>query len=238
MGILTEKAARIGRRAIAALLPQDCLLCLAPASDALLCAACAAALPVLAAASCRRCALPLSEAGRLCGRCLQRPPHFDALLALHPYAFPVDALVQRLKYAGELAVAGYFSAALAARCRSIGADAVLAMPLHRRRASERGYNQALEIARPLARALALPLLYDACARCRDTKAQEGLKPQARRANVRHAFVAEKRAVDQRHILLIDDVATTGASLDACARALKQAGASRVSAAVIARTLPR
>lgn len=237
MPISAGPLATLRRRLLGALLPQDCLLCLATAGDALLCSGCAATLPVLPAPCCPRCALP-GGSGECCGRCQRRPPAFDAMLALHPYAFPVDRLIQGLKYRSELAIAGHFAAALAAPCAALGADLIVPMPLHRSRLAARGFNQAMEIARALAPRLGLPLAARACIRKRATAPQEGLSLAERRRNLRGAFAcrADFTGFTGRHLLLIDDVATTGASADECARTLKRHGAARVSVAVIARTL--
>lgn len=234
MSILAEKVATLRRRLLDALLPQDCLLCLAPAGGDLLCAACAAGLPQLPPARCPRCAQP-AAGDAVCGRCQRQPPHFDALLALHPYAFPIDGLIQRLKYGSELAVAAHFGAALADACRGLDADLIVPMPLHPARLAERGFNQAMEIARALSRGLGVPVAAHACVREKRTSPQEGLSPDERRRNLRNAFSCAGDFAG-RHLLLVDDVATTGASADECARTLKQHGAGRVSVAVVARTL--
>lgn len=234
MSILAEKAAAFRRGVLDRLLPQDCLLCSAAAGDALLCAACAADLPQLAAARCPRCAQP-GPANETCGRCQKTPPHFDAMRAPHPYAFPVDRMIQQLKYGHQLAIADHFGEQLAAACRGIAADLIIPMPLHATRLAERGFNQALEIARPLARATGIPIDSRCCARERPTSPQEGLSLAERRRNLRNAFFCSTDFAG-RHLLLVDDVATTGASADECARTLKLHGASRVTVAVVARTL--
>src|SRR5437879_1011914 len=128
----------------------DCLLCGAESAPELLCAACIGELPALPE-SCPQCALP-SRAAAVCGSCINRPPHFDATLALWRYEFPCDTLVQALKYRARLALAGFFARSLASRPLP-EVDVVLPMPLHPKRLAERGFNQALEIARGLARNL-------------------------------------------------------------------------------------
>lgn len=234
MSILAEKLPAFRRHLLDTLLPQDCLLCIAPAGNQLLCADCVRELPRLPAARCPRCAQP-GAANVACGRCQKRPPHFDAMLALHPYTFPVDRLIQRLKYAQQLAIAEHFGRALADTFRETSADLIVPMPLHPTRLRERGFNQAMEISRALARATGVPVDNRCCARNRPTAPQEGLGPLARRRNLRNAFSC---TIDLggRHILLVDDVATTGASADECARTMKLHGAGRVTVAVIARTL--
>jgi len=207
----------------------SCFLCRGSAS-ALLCAACDADLPRLAAERCPRCALP-SPRGETCGRCLAHPPHYDATVAALSYAFPADALVHALKFRGELALAPLLAGLLSESIDS-GADYLLPVPLSRERLRQRGYNQALEIARHLRRGR---LLVDACERSRDTAPQLELPYQERRRNVRGCFIA-KRAFDGAVVALVDDVMTTGATLDEMARTLKAAGASRVVNWVVTRTL--
>lgn len=234
MSILAEKAAAFRQRVIDTLLPQDCLLCCAPSGSTLLCTDCAADLPRLPTSRCPRCAQP-APGSEVCGRCQRHPPQFDALRALHPYRFPVDRLIQRLKYGHQLAIARHFGGALAAACGDLHADLIVPMPLHRQRLAERGFNQALEIARPLAAMRGIPLDGHCCTRQRATAPQEGLTLRERRRNLRRAFACNTDFAG-RHLLLVDDVATTGASVDECARTLKLHGAGRVTVVVLARTL--
>jgi ComF family protein len=234
MGLSISGAARTAwRRAVAALLPQDCLLCGEASGDALLCPDCAASLPQLPAAGCPVCALPTPH-GETCGECLKRPPHFDATRAAFAYAFPMDKLVQQLKYAHRLAIADFFAGELLA-CDLPRADLVVPLPLSARRLRERGFNQAVEIARPLARSLGIPLLLDGCARVIDTAPQAMLPWKQRRKNVRHAFECSMD-ISGRSVIVVDDVMTTGATLDEFARLLKDHGAVRVTSCVVARTV--
>jgi len=217
--------------AFAALARPDCCLCGRPAGrdGAPVCADCARDLPLPATHACPRCALP-SPKGETCGLCLRGPPAFDSTRAAFDYAFPLDVLVKRLKYSHRLALAGFFARALAPLPP---VDLVLPMPLHPRRLRERGFNQAVEIARPLARAANVPLALAAVARVRDTPPQASLERDARLANLRAAF-ASRRRFDGLRIVIVDDVMTTGASLDALARALKAGGAAEVHNLVVAR----
>jgi len=217
----------------AALLPQDCLLCGARAGAALLCRGCADSLPRLPSAVCPVCAMP-SPVGATCGSCLARAPHFDATVAGFRYGFPLDRLVQALKYQHRLALAPWFARALLAGSRPTG-ELMLALPLSTRRLGERGFNQALEIAKPLARALGLPLPIGDCVRVKDTAPQASLPWQARQKNVRGSFEC-RQDLAGRSVLVIDDVMTSGATLNEFARVLKQRGAGRVSNWVVARTL--
>lgn len=213
-----------------------CLLCRGAAESGLLCAACDADLPRLGRALCPRCAVP-STAGAICGRCVARPPRYDATVAALEYRFPADVLVHALKFRGELALARLLARLLVER---IAPDPrvhlILPVPLAGRRLRERGYNQALEIARHVTRATGARLAPEACERSRDTPAQIGLPWAQRASNVRGAFRAP-RALDGATIAVLDDVMTTGATLDEIAGVLKDSGAARVVNWVVARTFP-
>lgn len=215
------------------LLPPRCLVCGEPGSGGLdLCPDCRAALPG-AGPACTRCALPLAAPGR-CGRCLRRPPPLQAVRAAFVYAAPLDRLLPRHKFHHDLA-AGRLLARLMAdafvACEP--PQALVPVPLHRGRLRRRGYDQALELARPLAARLDLPLRADLLRRDRATAAQSELDAPARRRNLHGAFrVAERPLPD--HVALVDDVMTTGATLHAAAVALRRAGVARVDAWVCAR----
>lgn len=228
--------ARAGKRFGAALLAQDCFLCGAPSGDALLCRACRDDLPRPPALRCGVCALPTPR-GETCGACLKRPPHFDATLACFSYAFPVDCLIQALKYRHSLVVSDYLALALleTAPKPPVPANLLLALPLSAQRLRQRGFNQALEIARPLAHHLGLPLLIDGYRRAIDTVPQTGLPWQERRKNIQGAFECTLD-LSGKTLIVIDDVMTTGATLDEFARTLKKHGAANVINWVVARTL--
>ena len=240
MPILTQikglKSGPLGRCIARVALTQDCLLCAAAGTDDILCPACAADLPRLAEPSCPRCALP-NASGELCGHCLTKPPQFDAALAAYRYDFPVDKLIQSFKYGHRLALGAYFGRKIAILGAALEADLIMPLPLHDDRLRQRGFNQALELARPLAQARRLPLDTSSCRRVRDTPAQAGLAWRERIKNLRHAFACSADLSGSR-IILIDDVMTTGASLDECARTLKLYGAATVTALVLARALPK
>jgi ComF family protein len=207
-----------------------CYLCRGPAS-ALLCAACNAELPRLAPPRCPRCALE-SPRGEVCGRCLAEAPRYDATVAAFAYEFPADALVHSLKFRGELALAGFLGERLRECLGAQSVDHVVPVPLSVERLRGRGYNQSVEIARHLPGRLELSL----CERSRDTPAQVDLPYAERRRNVRGAFRCT-RAILGRTVAVVDDVMTTGATLDELASVLKAAGAARVVNWVVARTLP-
>ncbi len=221
------------QRVLNRLLPQDCQLCGQPGAGDLLCAPCLADLPRLHDEHCPVCALP-TPGSAVCGQCLRHPPHFDATHVSFAYAFPVDQLVQAFKYGHQLALAGIF-ARLMRSGLAIEADVMIAMPLSKQRLRERGFNQAVEIARPLARASGIPLDLQATARIVDTAAQASLPWKQRRANIRHAFEC-RMDLSGKSVVVIDDVMTSGATLDEFARVLKLHGAARVTNWILARTL--
>jgi ComF family protein len=209
----------------------SCFLCRGAAS-ALLCDACEAELPRLQPPLCPRCALP-SPRGEPCGRCLAEPPHYDATVAALAYAFPADALIHSLKFRGALALAPLLSGLLKQRIPpEEKIDCVIPVPLSRPRLKERGYNQAVEIARHLGHG---KVLVSACERSRDTAPQLDLPFAERHRNVRSAFTCAEN-VKGLAVAVVDDVMTTGATLDEMAKTLKSAGAARVVNWVVARTL--
>ena len=208
----------------------SCYLCRGAAAG-MLCPACDADLPRLPAPRCPRCALG-SPRGEVCGRCLSEPPHYDATVAALAYEFPADALVQALKFRGELALAGFLGKLLKEKLEPDGVDRVIPVPLSAERLRSRGYNHAAEIARHLApKKLDLAL----CLRSRDTPPQMELPFADRRRNVRGAFQCT-RALAGQSIAVVDDVMTTGATLNEVAAVLKAAGAARVANWVVIRTL--
>jgi predicted amidophosphoribosyltransferase len=256
-GAMIDSRTRIGHwlGALARCFSRPCLLCGLP-SHASLCPGCDADLP-RTRASCPQCALPTPD-GALCGACLRDPPAFDAAIAAFAYGFPIDRLVQALKYAHRLECATVLGEALAAAAAGRSVDRIVPMPMHAARLRERGFNQASEIARALKKhagpsqvflgpsggtersevagdalqfiAPIEPLL---CERRRDTPPQAGLDRDARRRNLRGAFACTAR-LDGLSVAVVDDVMTTGSSMRELALTLKQAGAARVEAWVVAR----
>jgi ComF family protein len=174
--------------------------------------------------------------GERCVGCTARPRAFDGARAACLYDDASRELILQLKHADRTDLSQLFARWLSRSARELieDADAIVPVPLHRMRLLRRRYNQAAEIARPLARTAGLDYLPDALVRKRATAGQGGRSAGGRRRNVRGAFVADRRKVEGRRILLIDDVLTTGATAEACARALKAAGAVRVTLAVVAK----
>lgn len=214
-----------------------------------ICPACWSALRVISPPVCERCGDPLpswrviSQARALCPRCRRRPSAIDRGRAVGAYEGALRDIIHALKYQGRRTIARPLGRLLKTQGRSIllGADSVVPVPLHRRRQRARGFNQAKE----LARALGLPLV-DALVRARPTAPQTDLPAGQRHRNVRGAFrLARRRWLPWRvadvrgHVIvLVDDVSTTGATLEACARVLKAAGAREVRALTVARVVLR
>jgi ComF family protein len=201
---------------------------------------------VTEATRCRRCANPVgsADARRECGPCLARPPSFDATLAGVDYAAPLDRLVLQLKFGGQLALAPWFAGvlrdAVIAHRGFVLPNVLCPVPLGPRRLVERGFNQALEVARPLARSLGIPLRARLAIRALDTPAQSSVAPDQRRRNMRNAFIVAPDVlamVRGQHIGIVDDVMTSGHTLDELAATFKRFGAARVSNFVFARTPP-
>jgi ComF family protein len=203
-----------------------------------ICAGCTQDFFPIDALRCERCAIRMVRETdqRVCGRCLRDAPHFDATLALADYAPPVDGMVIALKFGHRLELARVFGQLMAGRARDrLPAGALLMpVPLAYERHAERGFNQAREIARCVARGLAVSFAPDALIRIKHGVAQERLTLAERRRNVRGAF-AVRGDVQGRTVLVVDDVMTSGATLDEIAKELKSAGAARVVNLIVART---
>lgn len=211
-------------------IPPRCLLCQAPQGP--LCPACLGDLPWLPQAHCPVCALP-TPSGETCGHCIKEPPAFSRTQALFSYGFPVDRLIQRLKYQEHLALAPLLGTLLAQHLPVELPGLWLPMPLHAKRLKERGFNQAVEIARELSARTGVPMQAAWATRERDTPPQAGLKRDSRKKNVRGAFNCHQK-VAGLHVGIVDDVMTTGSTLDELAKTLKDSGAREVSCVVVAR----
>lgn len=166
-------------------------------------------------------------------------PHYDATIAALAYVYPLDAAIQAFKYEGRLGLTGPFAAQMAQALESREApavDLIIATPLAGERLAERGYNQAFELARALARQRRVKLEPEALTRVKGAPPQAELPWKERAKNIRGAYAAARR-FDGLSVAVVDDVMTTGSTLNEIARTLKKAGAARVTNWVLARTLP-
>lgn len=217
------------------LYPPRCSLCGAPGQPAYdLCPPCHHELPHNTH-PCRQCGLPLQGSGsHLCGRCLKKAPPFDRAVIPLRYEPPLDRLILALKFHQGLAHARLLGALLADAVEASDSrpQLIIPVPLHPRRLRERGYNQALEIARPVAARLAIPLSLDGVRRTRHTETQTRLKYKERHKNMRGVFAVD--GAMPKHVAVVDDVVTSGSTVSALARALKRAGVERVEVWAVAR----
>ncbi|MBB3102928.1 ComF family protein [Azomonas macrocytogenes] len=220
---------------------QTCLLCDEPSDSQPICSACELELPWLGA-HCRICALPLPVTGQICGECLKRLPTFDHVQAPWRFAFPVDSLIGRFKHRADWPSGRILAEQLQQHLEHAYGEGLtrpemlLPVPLSRQRLRQRGFNQAGMLADWLARMLGIPCNPHLLRRTRETPAQQQLDAVARRRNLRQVFaLLPGHTLENRHIAVVDDVLTTGATAEAIARVLKQAGAQRVDVYCLART---
>jgi ComF family protein len=223
-----------------AVFQQNCLLCASPqANNHALCMACLNDLPWHPETSCPQCGL--ASNGDICGSCISAPPDFDATSAVFLYRFPIDAMMQRYKYGNMLSLYETFGQLLKEKSQldslnNNHVDLIVPMPMHPTRLKERGFNQALEIAKVLTKNHPAKLDFKSVIRQKLTPPQASLPLKKRVKNIKGAFKVNDDLTGKR-IAIVDDVMTTGASLNELAITLKKASAAHVECWVIARTLP-
>lgn len=226
------------------LLPSTCILCNNPGQHTIdLCQACENELPRIKMA-CFRCglAIPISNVSRapnLCGQCVQQPPPYNTTFALYHYRPPIDKLITGIKFSGKLVYAKVLGELLAKNillhlAENNKPDYLIPMPLHQKRLSERGFNQALELARPIAKYLQIPIDFRSCIRSRATIAQSLIPAEARHENIKNAFSISKKFF-ARQVAIIDDVVTTGNTVTELSRLLRKQGVENISIWCCART---
>ena len=221
---------------------QHCLLCAEPAEERIpICMACETELPWLGD-HCQTCALPLPGTGLTCGQCLKQPPAFERVAAPWSYSFPLDTLITRFKHSAKWPFGRLLADLLAQYLQHRfdedlnRPDALVPVPLAAKRLRQRGFNQAAMLARWLGSHLDTPCDETLLLRIQDTSAQQDLNAEARKKNLCNAFALTPGAqIKGRHLALVDDVLTTGATAQALARLLMDAGAARVDVYCLART---
>lgn len=202
-----------------------------------LCEFCQGRLPFNATA-CRCCALPLPQGSAyrtICGRCQNKPPAYDTSLSVFRYEQPAVWLVQQLKFNDRLSHARLLGNMLAEEVMNCNVlpQCIIPVPLHSKRLRQRGFNQSVELAKPVAQKAGLPLEHGLVKRVRATESQTGLDAKQRRKNIKQAFEVVS-AVAYSHVAIVDDVVTTGSTVNEIARVLKKAGVKRVDVWSIAR----
>ncbi|VVO16721.1 ComF family protein [Pseudomonas fluorescens] len=221
---------------------QHCLLC-DESTDTPhpICTPCESELPWLGD-QCLVCALPLPMAGLTCGQCLKQPPAFHQVVTPWTYSFPVDSLITRFKHNAKWPFGRLLGELLSQSLQHRfdedldRPDVLVPVPLATKRLRQRGFNQAAMLAHWLSVSLDIVCDEALLLRIRDTSAQQDLNADARKKNLRNAFVlAPGASIKGRHLALVDDVLTTGATAQALARLLMDAGAARVDVYCLART---
>ena len=222
--------------------PGICYLCAGALKqyDLFICAPCKNNLP-LNACACPVCALPVTRHGVICGACLQAKPRpIRNTFALFRYMFPVNRLIQDMKFHARIEVAaflGYWMAQFACAKDLSMPQCFIPVPLHNSRVVERGYNQALEIARAAGSMLGIPVCHNICNRIINTPPQSAVSAILRRRNLKGAFALSKDCASlPEHVVIIDDVITTGATVNELAHVLRDGGIERVDVWASARTL--
>lgn len=212
------------------------MLCTAvEGGDLGICDGCHKDLPWHSAPQCPQCGL-LSN-GLVCGSCLNTPPEFDATHSLFTYDFPLDAMMQRYKYGNMLNLGHIFGKMLSKKVDLANIDLIIPMPMHPTRLKERGFNQSLEIAKVLSKNCPQKLDFTSAQRQKYTPPQASLPLKERVKNIKGVFKISAD-LNGKRIAIVDDVMTTGASLNELAKTLKQAGAAHLECWVVARTLPK
>lgn len=240
--------AELIRRLVHAVLPVDCAACGATLSDdpvPFFCRPCWGHITPLRGPRCARCGAPFASGtalshspGHLFGACRLRPPSYTRAWSTYPYEPPLQKAIQLFKYEGKVTLAGALGELMVDQTHPLPeADVVMPVPLHPTRLRDREFNQSLLLADAVARRLRLSLSYTNLVRLWETPPQTMLSRTARRKNLRRAFgVVRPAEVTDRRIILVDDVYTTGTTVNECAKALRKAGAADVYVWTLARTL--
>lgn len=225
-------------KSLASLLPQQCILCASSThTEKGLCQACIADLPLIKR-PCQHCGMPLTKTNLICGKCITNPPPYSQLIAPFLYKNPLDHIVSALKFHNKLTYTELLGTLVAAelpkRIQHMP-EIIIPVPLHKGRLKERGYNQALEIAKPISRLLQIPIDYRSCMRHKLTQAQTGLTIGERKLNIKNAFQIQ-RDFSAKSVAIFDDVVTTGSTANELCNVLKSYGVKHIQIWCCARTI--
>lgn len=230
------------KNSLSGFLSKQCLLCLSPTNNKhLLCSGCESELPKNTS-HCMICAIPfptsqMAENTLICGKCQKAPPYYTTSLIPHIYALPLKQLISQLKFQGNLTVvpllAENFIHSIKHRKNNLP-ECIIPVPLHPQRLRQRGFNQALELARIVAKKFDIPLDYSLCQRNKATPFQSGLSAKQRKLNLKNAFIVT-RSPAYKHVAIFDDVVTTGTTVNELAKQLKKSGIETIEVWAIART---
>ena len=232
---LVSSLTHLLRQLYSNLLPVPCFLCGNPATQSMLCRHCEAELPQIDR-SCTLCAMPLQQ-GLICGQCLKKPPRHQRAVTAFLYAEPIDRCISAFKYQQQLGFTKLFADKLLSQIQQNAElpDCIIPIPLHPKRLRKRGFNQAHELSKVLSQLLAIPVAMDTLYRVRHTPPQAALPLKQRRRNIKNAFRCKSDSLPAR-IALVDDVYTTGITLDEAAKTLQRQGAEYIEVWTIARAI--
>ena len=231
--IITDAIKILGRGAVQLLYPLHCPVCdgIVPLGQGQVCDGCLPKLRLLTPPWCMKCGKRLAEEAEYCADCREGKHGFERGRSLYEYGSAASSLY-RFKYSGRREYAGFYGEQAAEYLgdyiRSVRPDGLVPIPLHPRRRAKRGYNQAELIACEIGRRMELPVYPDLLLRVRDTVPLKQLNPKERQNNLKKAFNISRNDVKLKTILLIDDIYTTGSTMDEAVRALKLCGVERVS----------
>ena len=221
---------------------KHCLLCLSPTNNThLLCSKCEDDLPANYP-SCILCAIPFPQTiatsnTLICGKCQKQPPHYTTSIIPNIYAPPIKELISQFKFQNNLffapVLAKTFLNGLKKRQTNLP-ECIIPIPLHKQRLKERGFNQALELARIISKQLKVPVDFSLCQRTKATPFQSGLSAKQRKQNLKNAFKVSNKH-NYKHVAIFDDVVTTGTTVNELAKQLKQSGVEIIEVWAIART---
>lgn len=238
---VTRLARGLSTRLIGMVYPPRCVLCGSSGFNGMdICVACYRDLPWIESA-CTQCAIPLAINGAdaiKCGHCLKKSPAFDHSISLFSYQNDAIKLIHQLKFNEKLTNARLLGSMLAAAIQKNSTalpNCVVPVPLYKKRLRQRGYNQSIELARPIHQALHIPISVGSVIRVRDTPSQTGLDKKQRHKNILNAFQLTQ-PLNAQHVAILDDVVTTSSTVNELARILKKAGVRRVDIWSIARAI--